>query len=289
MSAVAAWWCWLTPSAPAAIAVLRIQAQPGILQALLDRALPTLGRACVGHLRTPDLARVDEAVVIRLNEAELEVMVHGGPGLRAAVDGCLASHGLVMRTELASRDADWLRLARAASPAAVRWMLAHPGATPPFDPGFLVRTAVVLITGPANAGKSTLLNAWCGWSRALVSDQPGTTRDLVVAETVACGWRLRLVDSAGLRETTDETEQAGQRLVEQARTWADAVVCLVPPGAAAAHARATDVVVASKADLGPSGVAGLPWSVRGLPGRPPEQLLAALAAAVLERLGLPPG
>ena len=73
----------------------------------------------------------------------------------------------------------------------------------------------VLITGPANAGKSSLLNAWCGHQRALVSDQAGTTRDLVAAETICHGWRLRLLDSAGLRAGADAIEAAGQALVEQ--------------------------------------------------------------------------
>jgi hypothetical protein len=278
----------LTPSAPAAIAMLRIHASPDALQAVVDRPLPVLGRGCVGRVRARDHQAVDEAVVVRIADDELDVMVHGGPGVRAAIDVCLAGHRLKEQREPPGCDARWRRLATAASPAAVRWMLANPEIRPPFSEDFLHRPAVILITGPANAGKSTLLNAWCGWRRALVSDQPGTTRDLVMAETVAGGWRLRLVDSAGLRPTSDALEQAGQRLAGQARGWADVVVRLVPPDGSASDAQATDVVVASKADLGCSADAALPWSVHGHAGRTADALLAAVSAAVLARLQLPP-
>ena len=61
-----------------------------------------------------------------------------------------------------------------------------------------VRTAIV---GLPNAGKSSLLNALAGYERAIVTGVPGTTRD-TVEESVLCGGvLLRLIDTAGLRET----------------------------------------------------------------------------------------
>jgi hypothetical protein len=284
---VSAWRTWLTPAAPAAIAMVRVHGPAALLQRLVERPLPAVGRAALVHLLGSDARVVDQAVLVRLGEGELELMVHGGPGMRAAVDACLAGHGVEAGSEPApGRGSDWLRLAGAASPAAVAWLLAHPGEAPPFPPAFLARSPVVLITGPANAGKSTLLNQWCGWQRALVADEPGTTRDLVMAETLVGGWRLRLVDSAGLRPTADPIESAGQDLVARARRWADAVVCLQPPAGGAAP-RPGDLVVQAKADLGGADGAALPWSVHGLPGRGADRLLAALGAAVLARLGLP--
>jgi tRNA U34 5-carboxymethylaminomethyl modifying GTPase MnmE/TrmE len=282
---------WLTPAAPAAIAVVRVRAAAALLAQLVERPLPAPGRAGVGHLRGPDARLVDQAVLVRTGPDELELMVHGGPGMRAAVDACLEAHGVLaapmpMPESDAAGAGEWQRLAAAASPAAVAWLLAHPGQLPPFPHAYLSRAPVVLITGPANAGKSTLLNAWCGWSRALVSAEPGTTRDLVMAETLVGGWRLRLVDSAGLRDTADPIERAGQELVDQARGWADAVVCLEPsPGAAAAQPG--DLLVQAKADLGGDAMGPLRWSVHGLPGRSAGELLAALGDAVLARLGLP--
>ncbi len=284
------WRAWLTPAAPAAIAVVRVHGPPALLQRLCARPLPAPGRAGVGQLRGTDARMVDQAVLVRLAEDELELMVHGGPGMRAAVEACLAGYGVGDDPAPAPAAAPgsgsaWQRLAAAASPAAVHWLLAHPGEPPPFPPAFLARSPVVLITGPANAGKSTLLNQWCGWQRALVAADPGTTRDLVMAETLVGGWRLRLVDSAGLRPTADPLERAGQDLVDQARTWADAVVCLIPP-AGGATARPGDLRVQAKADLGAADAGPLPWSVHGLPGRSAASLLAALGDAVLAHLGL---
>jgi tRNA modification GTPase len=164
----------------------------------------------------------------------------------------------------------------------VRWLLTNDG-PPPFPADLLERVPVVLITGPANAGKSTLLNAWCGHQRALVSDIPGTTRDLVAAQTLVHGWRLRLLDSAGLRAGGDELERAGQALAAQARRSADLVLYLRPPGDHGGEAG--DLIVQGKADLSASD--GLRWSVHGVPGTGPASLLDHLGRAVLERLRLP--
>ena len=90
-----------------------------------------------------------------------------------------------------------------------------------------VRTAIV---GLPNAGKSSLLNALAGYERAIVTDIPGTTRD-TVEESVLCGGvLLRLIDTAGLRETEDQVEKLGVERSRRAMEEAE-LILLVRDGA----------------------------------------------------------
>jgi tRNA modification GTPase len=82
----------------------------------------------------------------------------------------------------------------------------------------------VVIAGPPNVGKSSLLNALLGFQRAIVFDLPGTTRDVVTAATALDGWPVELSDTAGLRSSADPLETAG---VERARRQAAAADCLL--------------------------------------------------------------
>jgi tRNA modification GTPase len=76
----------------------------------------------------------------------------------------------------------------------------------------------VAIVGPPNAGKSSLLNALAGHEAAIVSDRPGTTRDVVEVRLDLGGMPVRLADTAGLRESGDAIEQMGvARALERAR------------------------------------------------------------------------
>jgi tRNA modification GTPase len=87
-----------------------------------------------------------------------------------------------------------------------------------------VRTAIV---GRPNAGKSSLLNALAGYDRAIVTDIPGTTRD-TVEESVLCGGvLLRLIDTAGIRDTADAVEQLGVARSRAALEAADLVLAVV--------------------------------------------------------------
>ncbi|TCS30728.1 tRNA modification GTPase [Acidomonas methanolica] len=125
--------------------------------------------------------------------------------------------------------------------------------------GELVRRGVtVVIAGAPNAGKSSLLNALAGYEAAIVTRRAGTTRDPVMVDWVLDGVKLRLIDTAGLRETEDEIEAEGIRRAMFHVKHADIVIHLfdddVPalsfPGA---------LLVRNKTDLAPapSGVLGI--------------------------------
>ena len=78
------------------------------------------------------------------------------------------------------------------------------------DQGTLIHDgALVVLAGAPNAGKSALFNALLGEARAIVTELPGTTRDAIEAVLDRPLWPLRLVDTAGLRDTSDRLEQLG--------------------------------------------------------------------------------
>ena len=94
--------------------------------------------------------------------------------------------------------------------------------------GRLVREGLqIAIVGKPNVGKSSLFNALSGAARAIVNEQPGTTRDLVTETVDLDGLRVTLVDTAGLRETSDPVESEGVRRSEQALKIADLVLLLL--------------------------------------------------------------
>ncbi|HEX3870967.1 MAG TPA: GTPase [Pirellulales bacterium] len=120
----------------------------------------------------------------------------------------------------------------------------------------LVEPFRVVIAGPPNVGKSSLMNAIVGYERAIVFDEPGTTRDAVTVVTALDGWPVELCDTAGVRATAEGIEWLGieralERLTEadcrvlvfdRSLAWTDDDAALLAswPGA---------VVVHNKADL----------------------------------------
>ncbi|MCI8421909.1 MAG: tRNA uridine-5-carboxymethylaminomethyl(34) synthesis GTPase MnmE [Lawsonibacter sp.] len=94
--------------------------------------------------------------------------------------------------------------------------------------GKLLRDGVsCAIVGRPNAGKSSLLNAMVGWERAIVTEIPGTTRDTVEEQCELGGVPLRLIDTAGLRETGDPVERLGVERARKAMEEAELILVLI--------------------------------------------------------------
>jgi len=106
----------------------------------------------------------------------------------------------------------------------------------------------VVIAGPPNAGKSTLLNRLAGREAAIVADLPGTTRDLIEASLAIGGTPLVLIDTAGLRDSGDSIEQIGIERARESVDTADLILWLGAPSECPDRARA--IILRAKADLG---------------------------------------
>jgi len=183
-------------------------------------------------------------------------------------------------------DADALSLASARTIAAraaarVRAALAGAAAGERLREGF-----TVVIAGPPNVGKSTLMNALARREVSIVSANPGTTRDLIEAFLDLRGFPVTLVDTAGLRDSDDPIEREGVARARRRAERADLTLWLVdstavqaPPCAGPGPA----IAVATKADLGGGGLPGA-MRISALTGEGIEQLLDAIADVAAEQM-----
>ncbi len=139
----------------------------------------------------------------------------------------------------------------------------------------------VLIAGPPNSGKSTLMNRLCGRDRSIVTDVPGTTRDMLEASGTISGIPVVYVDTCGIAPGGTAVEQMGTKNVFEEMRSADVALFLgIDPATVPGRPRHS-FFLAPKADLGgpvPSGA--LP--VSGLTGQGVDELTGKIETAVFE-------
>lgn len=121
---------------------------------------------------------------------------------------------------------------------------------------YLLNSWTVALIGPPNSGKSSLFNALVGSDRAIVFDQPGTTRDFLHQSIKIDGLPVTLIDTAGIRNNADPIEAIGIQKTYEAMKGAD-LICWVtdssegaPPELLSKHSSKKWLLIRSKSDLG---------------------------------------
>jgi len=180
-------------------------AQAEAVADLIDSATAAAARAAMRSLRGEFS---DE--VRALNEALIELRMF----VEAAIDFPEEEVDFLSAGELAERLARVLRVLAALESQARQGQLLRDG-------------MIVVIAGRPNAGKSSLLNRLAGYDAAIVTPEPGTTRDVLKERIEVDGMPLTIIDTAGLRDVADAVESEGVRRARAEMTRADRVLFVI--------------------------------------------------------------
>lgn len=107
----------------------------------------------------------------------------------------------------------------------------------------------IALIGPPNVGKSSLFNALLQYERSIVSDTPGTTRDYLESFLPIEGFRVKLIDTAGIRQADEHIEAKGIEFTHEIAQKADILVYLTDPETRNASPSVADLIVHNKSDL----------------------------------------
>jgi len=154
----------------------------------------------------------------------------------------------------------------------------------------------VVLAGPPNVGKSSLANTLLGFDRCIVLDQPGTTRDIVSTTTALDGWPVELLDTAGLRSSSDDVELRGVELARACIGDADLVLLVrdaSQPGlddeVDSIRRQPNMLTVWNKIDLGPAELGDVPDAlpVSARTGAGIDELITAVVQRLIPHLPHP--
>ena len=302
-----------------------------VFQAASGRALCEVPIGQIGFGRWGQLT-AEDVVVCRTQRDVFEIHCHGGDAAVRRILNDLANLGCEVvdwRSQLEAELGAWERehadaLSQATTLRAAGWIAAQAGRieravndlTALINAGQREQAAArvneilawanfglhltmpwqVVLAGRPNVGKSSLINALVGFERSIVFDEPGTTRDVVTADTVLDGWAIRLSDTAGQRGSTDELEAAGIAKARDAFANADARLLLIdisePPSDDDQRLLAEwpdALIIAHKSDLQDAWGDSLPTNVIRVSSLQ-RTGLTELSAAIVKRLvpTLPP-
>lgn len=249
-----------TPGIASAVAVFEVAGDIDAACEALGFDVPAVGKAV---LRT--VPNVDTLLAIRPSESVLLLTPHGGVQVCRALSKALLDAGLA-RSETdpawpeASSDVEarmLTALGHARGERAVALLLDQPSrwaaGTEEVPQGIareldrLLHPPLVVATGPANVGKSSLANALAGRTVARVADRPGVTRDAVAVDLELDGLVVRWLDAPGVDLGDDDVLAAAQELANQAIAAADLVLWCAD--AAGPEPEAPGLKIAMRADL----------------------------------------
>lgn len=156
--------------------------------------------------------------------------------------------------------------------------------------GEIVRDGLkIVLAGAPNVGKSSLLNALSGQDAAIVTQKAGTTRDAIAVDWMIEGIRVRLIDTAGVRETEDEIEAEGIRRTMRHVKEADLLFHLVGPGDETPLLADHAIRLRTKTDLAPAREGELGIHTKDEAGLAPlKAWLKAHLARLMAQRGTPP-
>ena len=153
-----------------------------------------------------------------------------------------------------------------------------------FSRGKLMNMGIpAAIVGKPNAGKSSLLNALLGYERAIVTKIPGTTRDTIEEKLKIGSVLLKLIDTAGIRETADEVERLGVERSRRAMESAELVIAIIDGSGSLSD---EDYEIIREAEKAPHGIIVLSKNDLGISAVLPETALNAVSVSAVTGDGL---